>query len=244
VKIYVNLAEILGQIDRTANRFGPPISFYLGKLQDGLALDPLTAYSTILVPFFATHKFARQVILTKSDAIERFLTLEHRNRTILSWSLSPPNIAAQFETNVPRVEARIEAMCKVAEAGYTVRALIMPLIPITDWEDKYEKFLRSLLERVPIERLTLGGICSYKNAQRLMEHKLGRENAISRHICNVVDDGRARYAPELRIRMYKHLLLLARELRPDLTLALCLEDHAVWKTINKEIRLGRCNCVL
>jgi len=246
VKIYVNLPEILGRIDRIASRFAHPTAFYHGKLQDGLSLDPLTAYSTVLVPFFARHAFARQVVLTKSDAIERFFGLDHNGHTTLSWSLNPPEIADEFETNVPSVEARIEAMQKVAEAGYPVRAVIMPLIPVPDWEEKYKRFLRDLLSRVPIQRLTLGGICSYQNARRLMEQKLGRENAISDNIAEdkTANDGRARYDGMLRVSMYTHLLRVAQKMRPGLELALCLEDQAVLKTVNEEARLGRCNCVL
>ena len=93
----MNLPEILAQIDRVANRSRKPTAFILGKLQDGLALDPLTAYSTTLVPFFAGHKYARQIIMTKSDSVERFLDLEHGGNTILSWSLNPPEIAARYE---------------------------------------------------------------------------------------------------------------------------------------------------
>jgi hypothetical protein len=37
---------------------------------------------------------------------------------------------------------------------------------------------------------------------------------------------------------------VAREIRPDLELAVCLEDQVVWKAINAEAGLGRCNCVL
>jgi spore photoproduct lyase len=246
VKIYVNLPEILAEIDRTANRLARPVAFYLGKLQDGLALDPLSAYSTVLVPFFARQPFARQVILTKSDMVGRLLDLDHRGRTILSWSLNPPDIAAQFEANVPPVKARIEAMRAAAEAGYPIRAVVMPLIPVPGWEQKYDEFLRSLLSRVPIARLTFGGICSYANARRLLEHKLGRENVISRHIAGAeaTADGRARYARSLRVRMYAHLARVAREVRPDIELALCLEDQVVWRTVSTEASLGRCNCVL
>jgi spore photoproduct lyase len=246
VKIYVNLPEILGQIDHTAGRFARPVAFYHGKLQDGLALDPLSAYSTVLVPFFARHAFARQVILTKSDAVGRLLDLDHRGRTILSWSLNAPDIAGQFEANVPSVGARIEAMRAVAKAGYPVRAVIMPLIPVPGWERKYEEFLHDLLLRVPIERLTFGGICSYAHARWLMEHRLGGDNTISRHIAASKTglDGRVRYAPSLRLRMYVHLARAAREVRPDIELALCLEDHAVRKAVDAETALGRCNCVL
>ncbi len=244
VKIYVNLPEITAQIDSIANRQAQPGSFYLGKLQDGLALDPLTAYSTVLVPFFAQHPFARQVILTKSDAVERMCKLDHRGHTIFSWSLNAPEIAAQFETNVPTVEARIEAMRAAAEAGYPVRAVVMPLIPAIGWERKYEEFLRALLSRVPIARLTFSGICSYTNSRSLMERKLGRENDISRHFAGTSPDGRARYPASLRISMFTHFVRVAREVRPDLELALCLEEPEVWRAVNKEVSLGRCNCVL
>jgi spore photoproduct lyase len=246
VKIYVNLPEILTQIDRIASRLAHPVAFYLGKLQDGLALDPLSAYSTVLVPFFARHPFARQVILTKSDMVGRLCALDHCGHTILSWSLNPPDIAAQFETNVPPVGARIEAMRAAAEAGYPIRAVVMPLIPVPGWEQKYEEFLRGLLSRVPIGRLTFGGICTYPNARRLLEHKLGRENVISRHIGKgeTTADGRARYAPSLRVKMYAHLARVAREVRPDIELALCLEDQVVWRAVGTEADLGRCNCVL
>jgi DNA repair photolyase len=246
VKIYVNLPEILERIDRTASRLARPAAFYLGKLQDGLALDPLTAYSTVLVPFFARHPFARQVILTKSDAVGRLCGLDHCGHTTLSWSLNAPEIAAQFEANVPPVEARIEAMRAAAEAGYPVRAVVMPLIPVPGWEQKYDRFLRGLLSRVAVARLTFGGICIYANARTLMERKLGKGNAISRHIAGkeADGDGRARYPRTLRVRMYTYLARIAREVRPDIELALCLEEQAVFRAVSAEARLGSCNCVL
>ena len=104
VKIFVNIEEIIEKIDRVANTLCTPTAFYLGKLQDGLALDPLTAFSTALVPFFARHEFARQIILTKSANVDRLVPLPHNGHTIISWSLNPAAIANAFEENVPAVE--------------------------------------------------------------------------------------------------------------------------------------------
>ena len=83
---------MLQQIDIIARRQMTPMAFYLDKLQDSLALDSLTAYSTILVPFFAAHPWARLTLLTKSAYIDRLLDLDHRGHSILSWSVNPPEV--------------------------------------------------------------------------------------------------------------------------------------------------------
>lgn len=246
VKIFVNLPEITDAIDRAARRDGRPTAFYLGKLQDGLALDPLSAYSEALVPFFADHPCARQILLTKSDDVDRLLGLNHQGHTTLSWSLNPPEIASRFEENVPTVEDRIAAMKKCAAAGYPVRAVVMPLIPAPGWEDIYPAFIREFVSEVPVERLTIGGICIYRNAKRLMEDKLGIRNELSESI-DVRDetgDGRARYGHDLRVGMYRAILEAAHAARTDLQLALCLEDARVFEALGISGSIGRCNCGL
>lgn len=246
VKIYVNLPEILEMIDRTARRLGRLVAFYHGKLQDGLALDPLTAYSTVMIPFFARHPIARQVLLTKSANVERLLKLEHNGRTILSWSLNPPAIAERFERNVPSIEQRLEAMRRCASAGYPLRAVIMPIIPHPDWQELYVEFIKKLIGSLPLQRLTLGGICIYRQARQLMESQLGGGNLISKSIASSGEkgDGRGRYDPVLRARIYNQLITTARAIRPDLELALCLEEPAVWELVQLHGGQGRCNCVL
>ncbi len=246
VKIYVNLPEMLANIDTVANRLGMPAAFYLGKLQDALALDPLTAYSTAMVPFFANHEFARLVLLTKSTNIEHLLELPHAGHTILSWSVNPPEVSAIFEENVPSVEKRLEAMCQSASAGYPVRAVMMPIIPVDGWQDIYSRFLRHLLAVAPIERLTLGGICIYRGARTLLERKMGTSNSISSNLggrkCN--EDGRERYPHNLRKEIYSCIINETRLIRPDLQVALCLEDLSFRQNSNSSSQLGHCNCVL
>jgi spore photoproduct lyase len=88
----MNLDEILAQVDKQARKIGRPEAFYLGKLQDGMALDPLTGYSRVMIPFFAEHPFARLRILSKSADFENVLDLDHRGHTVLCWSLNPPEV--------------------------------------------------------------------------------------------------------------------------------------------------------
>ena len=110
VKIFLNLQEILAEVDRVARRLGIPTAFYLGKLQDGLALDPLTGYSREIVPFFADHPLARLTLLTKSADVSNLLGLEHRGNSTLSWTVNPGAAVEAFEPNTPALEERICAM--------------------------------------------------------------------------------------------------------------------------------------
>jgi len=138
------------------------------------------------------------------------------------------------------------AMKRCAEAGYPVRAVIMPIIPLPGWEDAYARFLRTLLAEVPLDRITLGGICSYRAARFLMEHRLGRSNAIS----DAFDprgpspDGRLRYPAILRTDLYRLMIGTIRGCAPDLDIGLCLEVETVFRALGLTDAIGRCNCVL
>jgi len=245
VKIFVNIDEILDQITHTASKLTEPTAFYLGKLQDGLALDSLTGYSRIMVSFFARQRYARLTLLTKCGDIENLLDLEHNGHTILSWSLNPPEISEVFESNVPSIPDRIAAMQKCADAGYPLRAVIMPIIPIEGWENIYTRFLKNLLQSVPLERITLGQICSYSGALQLTERKLGKNNPIS----NMLEkgkskDGRVRFPIKTRIEVYKYLIDKIRKLQPKLQIGLCMEEADTFKTLDMANAIGCCNCVL
>ncbi|MFA5864490.1 MAG: radical SAM protein [Phycisphaerae bacterium] len=242
VKIFLNLQDILQKINQIATRLNEPTAFYLGKLQDALALDPLTGYSRIMIPFFANHPHARLVLLTKSADVKNLLGLNHVGKTILSWSLNPPEIVSQFEENTPPIESRLDAMEKCHAAGYPIRAVIMPIIPVPNWQQAYENFLTQLLKRIPLTRLTLGGICSYTTARSLMNGKMTPQNAINQNMKEKSPDGRYRYPADLRIEIYSHLLKIIHRLQPHLQTALCLEQKNIWQACN--LQQNPCNCLL
>ncbi|MHC4205592.1 MAG: SPL family radical SAM protein [Planctomycetota bacterium] len=245
VKIFLNIDQILGQIGKIAPKLTEPTAFYLGKLQDGLALDNLTGYSRIMIPFFAGQKYARLVVLTKCSNVENLLDLKHDGHTILSWSLNPPEVSRMFETNVPSVLNRITAMKKCSEAGFPIRAVVMPIIPIENYRQIYSDFLELLLSNVRLERITLGQICSYSTALQLTNQKLGPDNPIASQLQKTKSpDGRLRFPTQLRIRVYKDLVNTIREIQPDLQIGLCLEEQAIFKALGIISSIGCCNCVL
>jgi spore photoproduct lyase len=246
LKIYVNLDEIMAEMHRIAMGMGKPVSFYHGKLQDGLALEPIAGFMQQLIPFFAQHPFARHILLTKSTVVDSLLSLEHGGRTTLSWSLNPPAIASRFESDTPAIQDRIQAMQRCAEAGYPIRANLMPLIPCDHWERDYSEFVQYLVSAVPLQKLTLGGICNYRQSHYLMEQRLGSANPISKQMDSDVSesDRRRRYAPELRIKLYNTIIKSVRAVRDDLPIRICMEEEQIQKALCEKIPFGDCTCVL
>ena len=49
---------------------------------------------------------------------------------------------------------------------------------------------------------------------------------------------------KLRREIYAHMLECVHRIRPNLDVALCLEENSLWQDLNLQASLGRCNCVL
>jgi len=186
-------------------------------------------------------------LLTKSANVENLLGLDHREHSILSWTVNPPEITEALECNTVPVADRIAAMRRCAEDGYPVRAVIMPIIPLVGWKETYRSFLHCLLEEVPLSRITLGSICSYPQAVRLMERKLGGDNPITAKLDDSRRkgvDGRARFPYEIRKESYRVLVQTIRRRCPKVEIGLCLEEPGMFEDLGIQSSVGLCNCVL
>jgi spore photoproduct lyase len=243
-KIYVNLEDMLAAIERKARRLDRPKGFYVGKLQDALALDPLTGYSRVLVPFFAQQPLARLVMLTKSDAVENLLDLDHRGHTVVSWSVNPDAVCREFEAGAPPLARRLDAARRCQDAGYAIRFLLMPILPVDDWEAHYAELVEQIFATALPQRITLGGICSYRGALALTRRALGPDNLIARHIRGAPSpDGRLRFPRPLRADLYRHLIAAIRRHAPDLPIGLCLEEPQLWRACGLDPAHPTCNCI-
>ncbi len=243
-KIFVNLKDICEAVARRDQRMKEPTSIYVGKLQDALALDPLTGFSRILIPFFARQQHARLVLLTKSDAVENLLYLDHRRHTVVSWSLNPAAVCRDYESGAPSLAQRLEAVRRCAQAGYPIRFLIMPILPVEDWRQHYAELVEQIFDTVRPDRITLGSICSYPGALRLTERTLGKDNVISNNLGRETSpDGRRRFSRELRSHFYRHLIGAVRRHDRALPLGLCFEEPEVWHACGLDPRAASCNCI-
>lgn len=243
-KVFVNLEDVLAAIARRARRLAEPTSFYIGKLQDSLALDPLTGFSRVLVPFFAAQPLARLVMLTKGDCVENLLCAAHGGHSVISWSVNPEAVCAEYEGGAPPLARRLDAARRCQQAGYPVRFLIMPVLPVAGWREHYARLVEAIFAATRPERITLGGICSYGTALRLTAQALGADNLIARHLAPAPSpDGRRRFPRELRAELYRHIIGEIRRREPELPVGLCLEERELWEACGLDAGPPVCNCV-
>ena len=266
VRIFVNLQDVLAAMSRALVRSTGTISFYVGKVQDGLQLDPLANFSRVLIPFVRAHDNAHIVFLTKSDTTGHLLTAASptgrearglgpeacgsgsqqepspRANVALSWSLSPPEVARRFEWGAPPLDRRLMAARRCADAGLEVRFVFMPIIPVVGWREAYSAAIRSALEAVTPARITLGGICSYPGALSATKARLGPTNLICRSATSK-HGRRMRFSPSTRAEIYQHMITEIRGVAPGVPVSLCLESADVWRMAGLDPRDCRCNCI-
>ena len=87
-----------------------------------------------------------------------------------------------------------------------------------------------------VEKDKLGGTCLNRGCIPT--------KALIRSVEVLIEARRASYPQSLRNKAYSLIIELVRRLRPDLELALCLEEKALWQSTGLEDRPGHCNCVL
>ncbi|MBM3472951.1 MAG: hypothetical protein FJX75_06780 [Armatimonadetes bacterium] len=247
IKLYTNLPDVLAAIRKVADRAPGPVLFYGSKLQDFVALDPLTRYSETLVPFAAEHPNVRLLFLTKSASIERFVPLDHRGHTILSWTLNAEPVIERYEIGTPSLEERLVAARRAAEAGYEVRFIFMPMIPVEGWREAHAEAVAKALRAVRPSRITLGGICMYRSALNAMRGRGSREalSPILNHLRPpAFARDRYRFREDVRTAMCAHMLTCIRETDPSMPVSLCLETPEVWESVGLRPEEAPCNCLL
>lgn len=255
IKLYTNLGELVAAIQRVADRASAPVLFYGSKLQDFVALDWLTRYAETLVPFAAQHPKVRLLFLTKCGDLSTLLPLKHGAHTILSWTLNAEAVISRYELRTPSLDERLEAARQAAQAGYEVRFVFMPVLPVPGWRQAYATAIHRALAKVRPNRITLGSLCMYRSALNVMRRRLaerrispwdGREENLSSFSIQppTFPGDRYRLRMDIRLSLYRHILACIRQVDPRIPVSLCLETPQVWAALGLQPAEAPCNCLL
>lgn len=216
----------------------------LGELCDPLAVEDITGFAEEIIPFVAeeTQK-TRLMFLTKSDRIDSLLDLDHKNKSIMSFSVNTNMVYQQLEHRTASPEERLIAAGKLQQAGYEIRLRIDPVILYSTWKKDYIDLIEKIFSFVKPERITIG---EYRPSKGLASHISSRfpESSLLKINSALISDGtKLRYPEEHRLAMFKVIIDTIKKHDKKVKIALCKEDVKIWKNLNMQINGLSCNCL-
>lgn len=146
-RVYANLDEILAALpdylgqgtitSHSAARAREGTTFEASCYTDPLALEPLTGALSATIAHFGRWNADAQLRFTSKFAdVTPLLALDHQRRTRMRASINP-RAFARFEGGTAPVAARLQALRRMADAGYPVGLTIAPIIAAPGWEEAY-----------------------------------------------------------------------------------------------------------
>lgn len=149
VRVFANLPSIL---ENTNNYRSAKVSttFEASCYTDPLSIEHLTGSLAAAIQFFADKEGKQLRFVTKFDAVDPLLSLEHNKRTRWRISLNARPVSQRLEGGTSSMDARLAALRKLAlpraqgGGGYPVGVVLAPIMPIPDWQEEYSKLLDDL----------------------------------------------------------------------------------------------------
>ncbi len=204
------------------------------ELGDSLALDLKTGQAAKLIIEFARLKNAVLELKTKSDCIDQILDIDHRQKTIVSWSLNTDDVISSEESGTASLYRRIASIQKTIDSGYLVGLHFDPMIYHDGWEDRYRKLVKELFSAVSAERvawISIGSLRFNPEMKKKIENNYPDSRLTSAEMV-LGDDAKVRYVKPLRVQMYE---LLNEELNKHISqinlVYLCMERWDVWDKV-------------
>ena len=157
-RAYANLGDILANLggylgrghvtSASEARAAEGTTFEASCYTDPLAIEHLTGSLSAAIAHFGAWEAPVQLrFTTKFAAVEPLLGLDHQRRTRIRFSVNARG-AARYEGGTDPLDARLEALRKVALAGYPVGLTVAPILPIPGWEEAYAGLIRDAAEAI------------------------------------------------------------------------------------------------
>ncbi|RIV25391.1 radical SAM protein [Fibrisoma montanum] len=169
VRVYANLPKMLESTAAYEGTYPPnrswqgtdagrPTTFEVSCYTDVLGIEHLTGSLAECIRYYGTRANGQLRFVTKYDQVDSLLDLPHNGQTRARVSLNADAIARRLEGGTASVEARLQAIRKLAlpkelgGGGYPIGLVIAPIMPIPDWRAHYTALLDRIAEVVDFSR--------------------------------------------------------------------------------------------
>ena len=157
IVLFVNTRDFMDEAAKRADQ--GPIFLSISYLTDLLAFERLWPVCRQWIEFAETHPNIDLELRTKSEYFTAIRDIPAPRHTVLSFSLSPPSIAAAYEKGCAAFAGRLFAAHQAQVAGWRVRLCFDPVIRVADWEQQYRDAIAETFRRLDpdlIEEISYG----------------------------------------------------------------------------------------
>ena len=157
------------------------------------------------------------------------LSLEHRGRVVVSWSVNTVEVARQEESGASSITDRLDAAYKCREAGYKIGFHFDPLIYYPGWEAGYKETVDMIFSKIKPESISwisLGALRFNPELKPVIRRKFPDSKIIYEEMLPALD-GKLRYFITIRRQMYRELIKYIRAYSPPAPVYLCMEKNSL-----------------
>ena len=230
LQFFVNHDDLMDELGRLLVQPGMS-RIGTGEFTDSLIWEKWSDLTPRLVRRFAAQKRSVLELKTKTTNIQRLEGLDHRRKTILSWSLNTPRIIASQERGTASLKARIRAAAQCEEWGYPLAFHFDPMVIYPDCEEEYRQVLDLLFNTIRPENIvwiSMGTFRFMPALRSIIEQRFSESNILYGEFIPGLD-GKMRYFKPLRIRLYRAMAQWLQNRAPETLAYLCMEDEQVWQ---------------
>lgn len=148
LRLFVNREQMLEKIIKTAQKSEKELTFEIGSNSDLILENTITGNLVWTIENFANTNKGFLTLPTKFDMVDDILELDHKGKVIIRMSVNPEDIINKVEFGTSRLSGRIEAINKLADAGYKVGILIAPVILVENWKILYKELIERLSQEL------------------------------------------------------------------------------------------------
>lgn len=148
LRLFVNREEMLDKIIKTAEKSEKNLTFEIGSNSDLILENTITNNLVWTIKNFASTKKGMLTLPTKFDMVDSILPLNHNRKIVIRMSVNPEEIINKVEFGTSKLDKRVQAINKLADADYKIGILIAPVIFVDNWKKLYSDLIKYLYENL------------------------------------------------------------------------------------------------
>jgi len=152
--LFINYEDFASALVNTMDRHVNEDSYYYSGYDcDSLAFEPVSHFTQYFLELFKTRPQAILELRTKSTQIRLLLDIEPIDNVVVAFSFTPEEIGQQWESKVPNVSKRIEAMLKLSQRGWKIGLRFDPLVYAPDFYQQYQRLFSMVFAQLSLDSL-------------------------------------------------------------------------------------------